>query len=442
MAEAIPVQKVGLWTSTAIVVGNMIGSGIFMLPAALALYGGISLIGWIGSSLGAIALAKLFSDLSKRVGGSSGGPYVFTRAGLGNFAAFLVAWGYWISICSTNAAIAVAFVSYLTVFFPVLANNAYLAIGAGLVAVWSLTWINGRGIKAAGRVQVVTTILKLMPLILIAVVGIFYINPDHFVPFNRSEESSLGAITATITLTLFAFLGMESATIPSGNIRNPESTIPRATMIGTAITILVYILGSTAVIGLIPGEALTNSSAPFADAASQLWGEQAGQWVALGAIVSTFGALNGWILLQGQIPMAAASDKLFPSIFARTNRKGMPIHGLVISSLIISGLMVMNFTRALNDLFRFMILLGTVTVLVPYLFSAASHIILLIMDRSLDRKKRLALGMITGAAFLYSIWAVVGSGEEATYYGFIALMCGLPFYVWMKSQHNRGNADD
>jgi APA family basic amino acid/polyamine antiporter len=347
-----------------------------------------------------------------------------------------VAWGYWISICSTNAAIAVAFVSYLTVFFPMLANNAYLAIGAGLLAVWSLTWINARGIRAAGRLQVVTTILKLTPLVVIAVLGVFYINIDHFTPFNRSEASDLGAITATITLTLFAFLGMESATIPSESIRNPETTIPRATMIGTAITIFVYILASTVVMGVIPGSELALSGAPFADAASRMWGEPAGQWVAVGAIVSTFGALNGWILLQGQIPMAAASDKLFPSIFARTNRKGMPVTGLVVSSFIISALMVMNFTRALNDLFRFMILLGTVTVLVPYLFSGASHAILLLQDRSLSRGKRLSLGTVTGAAFLYSVWAVVGSGEEATYYGFIALMCGLPFYVWMKSQQN------
>src|SRR5690349_10420262 len=175
----------------------MIGSGIFLLPATLAAFGGISLFGWVGSSAGAIILALLFSKLSKIIPNALGGPYAYTRTGLGDFAAFLVAWGYWISIWCTNAAITVTLVSYLTVFFPVLSKNSYLAVATGLGVIWFLTWINTRGVKEAGRVQVITTILKITPLVLVSVVGLFYIDFKNFTPFNNSGESDLSAITAT-----------------------------------------------------------------------------------------------------------------------------------------------------------------------------------------------------------------------------------------------------
>lgn len=435
MPESKPAAKIGLWTSTALVVGNMIGSGVFLLPATLAAYGGISLLGWIGSSLGAIVLALLFSKLSKLFPYSPGGPYAYTREGLGDFAGFLVAWGYWISIWCTNAAIAITFVSYLTVFFPALAENSFLSVGTGLGAVWFLTWINTMGVKTAGAVQLITTIMKLTPLVIVAVVGLFYIDLDNFIPFNSSNQSNFSAITATATLTLFAFLGLESATIPSGNIIDPEKTISKATMIGTWITILVYVLGSVAVMGMLPASQLKLSNAPFADAAALIWGDGARSWVALGAIVSTFGALNGWILLQGQIPLAASRDKIFPQIFKRENSKGIPAVAIVISSILISALMLMNFTKGLTDTFTFMILMTTITVLVPYLFSAASYGIIVLQQKDWKDKSLMKV-LLAFVAFAYSLWAVVGSGEETVYWGFIAILAGIPFYVWMRRSVN------
>ncbi len=431
MEEGKSPHKIGLLTSTALVVGNMVGSGIFLLPATLAAYGGISLLGWIGSSIGAITLALLFSKLSKLIPNAPGGPYAYTRSGLGDFAAYLVAWGYWTSIWTTNAAIAITFVSYSTVFFPAVASNAFYSVGTGLAVIWLLTWINTLGVKAAGSVQVVTTIMKLIPLVLIALVGLFYINFNNFSPFNISGGSNFSAITATATLTLFAFLGLESATVPAGNIKSPEKTIPRATMIGTWITIIVYILGSVTIIGMIPSKELQLSNAPFADAAALIWGDHARSWVAIGAIVSTFGALNGWILLQGQIPLAASRDKMFPKIFKQENSKGIPALGIVISSVLISALMMMNFIKGLTDTFTFMILLTTIMVLVPYLFSAAAYG-LMVLQEKLWKREQITKVILASGAFLYSLWAVIGSGQEAVYWGFIALMCGIPFYVWMK----------
>ena len=311
-------DKIGLWTCTSLVIGNMIGSGVFLLPSTLAIYGGISIVGWLISTVGAFTLAILFSYLSKAMP-SVGGPYAYTREGLGDFAAFLVAWGYWISIWCGNAAITVAFVSYLNVFFPILATNSLAAVSVGLSAIWGLTWVNSRGIKTAGHVQLITTILKLAPLSMMAVFGLFYVDWHNFIPFNRSQETNLRAIASTATLTLWAYLGMESATVPANNVENPEKTIPKATLFGTAITAFVYIFGTIAVMGLIPADVLKNSGAPYADSAAIIWGETARKIMALGAIIATFGALNGWILMQGQVPFAMSKDKLFPSVFGKVN---------------------------------------------------------------------------------------------------------------------------
>jgi APA family basic amino acid/polyamine antiporter len=442
MTEPKPASKIGLWTTTALVVGNMVGSGVFLLPATLAAYGGISLLGWIGSSVGAIFLALLFSHLSKIISNSVGGPYAYTRVGLGDFAAYLVAWGYWFSIWCTNAAIAVTFVSYLTVFFPILAVNKYISVFTGISAVWLLTWVNVQGVKEAGKVQLITTILKLTPLVLISLVGMFYIELDNFSPFNVSAESDFGAVAATATLTLFAYLGLESATIPSGDIVNPEKTISRATMIGTILTMCVYILATVAVMGMIPSSELRTSNAPFSDAATIIWGDgslflgiNAREMVALGAIVSTFGALNGWILLQGQIPYAAAKDKMFPEIFGRENKRHAPYMGLIISSILITILLLSNLSKGLTEMFTFMILLTTIMVLVPYLFSAASYGVIVLQNRFWKRDS-ISKIIIAIMAFVYSVWAVVGSGQEIVYWGFVALLSGIPFYVWMRRKRD------
>jgi len=423
--------KVGLITATSLVVGNMIASGVFMLPAALAEFGAVSLVSWIISGIGAMALALVYAWLSKIRPESTGGPYAYTRDGMGDFAAFLVAWGYWISVLATNAAIAIAFVSYLGAFIPALSASPTLAMGTGLVAIWILTWVNCLGIRQAGNVQVVTTVLKIVPLALVSIGGIFYLNSDHFVPFNLSGGSNMSAITTTTTLTFFAFLGLECATIPSENIRDSGPTVAKATIWGTLISTFIYILGTVAVMGIIPPGALMSSQAPFADAAASIWGEPARYLVAAGAVVASFGALNGWIVMQGQMPFAAARDKLLPSVFAKLNKKGVPAAGLIISSVLVSVLMAMNFTQRLADTYKYMILLATLTVLMPYIFSAASYAILAAKGQPLTRKMWLRLSVAL-LACIFSIWAIIGSGEVTVFWGFVLLMAGVPFYTWMK----------
>ena len=249
---------------------------------------------------------------------------------------------------------------------------------------------------------------------------------------KKSGASSVSEFCKKYNLTLFAFLGLECATIPSGNVKDPEKTIPRATIIGTLLTTFIYIAGTVAVMGLIPPSILHQSQAPFADAAASIWGGEARYLVAGGAVVSTFGALNGWILIQGQMPFAAARDQLFPKIFAKENKNGTPIVGILVSSVLVSTLMSMNFSKSLANTYVFALLLSTLTCLVAYLFSVVSFVMIESRQHGMSLRKNGGKMLVALLAFLYSMWAVIGSGQETVYWGFILLMAGLPFYVWIQ----------
>jgi APA family basic amino acid/polyamine antiporter len=414
----------------------MIGSGVFLLPASLAPYGGISMLGWIFTSVGALMVALVLARLGRMMP-AAGGPYAYTRAGLGDLPAFLVAWGYWISIWSGNAAISLAFVGYMAVFFPPLAQVPALGAGSALAAIWLLTAVSARGVREAGVVQLVTTVLKLLPLLAIGTLGLIYLEPAHFRPFNSSGQSHVHAITATAALTLWAMTGLESATVPADSVKDPRRTIPRATVIGTLVSAIVYILATVGVMGILPAESLGQSSAPFADAATRIWGGWAGSLIAAGAAISAFGALNGWILLQGQMPLAVARDGLFPQIFGKLSSRGTPVPGLVISSFLITGLMALNFTASLVEQFTFLILLATICVLIPYIFSAISELVILVRDRGAFSGERLAGASVVAAlALAYSLWAVVGAGSDTVFWGLLLLVSGVPFY-WLQVRKRR-----
>ena len=423
-------NKIGLWTSTSLVVGNMIGAGIFLMPATLATYGSISLLGWLFSATGAIILAKIFANLSRYMPAADGGPYAYSQRGLGDFAGFLVAWGYWISVWTANAAITVSLISALSTFFPTLATHPVQAALTGLAAIWLLTWINTRGIVTSGIVQVITTIGKVLPLLTVAIAGLFFMNLENFHPFNSSGTSTLSAITATTTLTFYSFLGIECATIPSTSVANPERTIPRATMLGTLLATLIYILSSVAAMGMIPPDILKSSVTPFADAAARIWGDSARYWISAGVAIAAFGALNGWILIQGQVPYAISKDGLFPAIFKRKNKQGVPVVGVVLSSVLFSLLTLMNYTKGLVEQFRFLILLATMTVLLPYLFTSVAYVIIRSDHTRAAKAGKATAWILAMLGFLFSLWAIGGSGQETVYFGFLLLLAGIPMYVW------------
>ena len=238
-------------------------------------------------------------------------------------------------------------------------------------------------------------------------------------------------MTAAATLTLWAFLGLESATIPADSVKDPSRTIPRATILGTLVAAVIYILATVGVMGILPAGELATSTSPFADAGEAIWGSWAGSLIAMGAAISAFGALNGWILLQGQMPRAAAQDGLFPKVFGKMSSRGTPAMGLIISSVLATGLMALNYTASLVEQFTFIILLATLSTLIPYAFSAVSELLIFFRERDSFRGERLAgASAIAILALLYSLWAMAGSGGTTVFWGLILMLAGLPIFWW------------
>ncbi|HEY8952947.1 MAG TPA: amino acid permease [Candidatus Dormibacteraeota bacterium] len=424
-------RNLGLWMLTALVVGNMIGSGVFLLPASLAALGSVSIFGWALTGAGAILLALVFANLGRSMP-RTGGPYAYARSAFGDFVGFQTAWGYWIAVWAGNAAIAVAFVGYLGYFFPGVVANGLSAALAAIAAIWLLTLVNIAGVREGGQVQLITTILKFVPLAIIGLVGIFFIKGSNFGAF--APTGVLPGITSAAALTLWAFIGLESATVPAEEVKDPERNIPRATIIGTLLATGVYVLATIAIMGIIPSADLAKSTSPFADAAQAIFGSWAGSAIALVAMISAFGALNGWILLQGRVPLAAAQDGLFPKAFAKVHgKRGTPVFGLVVSSILVSGLMLMNYNQSLVAQFSFVILLATLTTLVPYAYSAAAQAVLWIREPERFSGRSFARDTIVATlAFAYSVWAIIGSGTDVIAKGFILLTLGIPVYVFLK----------
>jgi basic amino acid/polyamine antiporter, APA family len=424
-------RTMGMWMATALVIGNMVGSGIFLLPASLSSAAGpVSIIGWVFTGVGAMLLALVFARLGGRFP-RTGGPYVYSKRAFGDFIGFQTAWGYWIAAWAGNAAITVAFIGYLAVFWPALGTHNLLAAIVGIGVIWLLTFVNMLGVKQGAQVQLVTTVLKFVPLVLIGVIGLFFIDSSNLKPF--APHGTWSAISAAAPLTLWAFIGLESATVAAEEVENPEKVIPRATIIGTAAATVVYIVTTIAVMGAVPGKELADSSSPFAAAAGAMFGGSWDKVIALVALAATFGALNGWILLQARVPLAAAEDGVFPKQFARVHgERKTPIFGLVVSSVLVSGLMLMNYTKGLVDAFTFVILLATLTTLVPYAFSAAAQAYLYVTEPELFERKLFVRDMLIAAlAFGYSVWAITGPGKDIIAKGFVLLLAGIPVYVYM-----------
>lgn len=428
----IKTKKLGFWMMLSLVIGNMIGSGIFMLPASLAKYGSISLFGWVFTGLGTLMLALVFCRLAAH-NPLAGGPYAYAHQGFGDYIGFQVAWNYWIYVFTGNAAIVISATAYLSVFMPEINTNPVFSFFTSLAIIWGLTLLNMISIRQSAIFQMATTILKLLPLLAIICFGIFHVSPQNFTPFNASGETPLMAIIGASTITMWALLGIESATVPADHIKNPKKTIPRATLWGTIFVVLFYIIISGIIMGMIPMGILQNSSAPFADAAQILFGPMGRFLIAAGAFVAGIGALNGWIMLQGQVPLVAAKDGLFPKIFSKTMKNGTPGFGLVLSSGVITLMLMLNYNASLVDKFTFIITMATLSALIAYLFSALSSILIL---REKGKPLTLRFLAIPLLAFSYTIWAIIGAGQELVMIGSLLFFASSIVYVFMKIHQN------
>ncbi|WUC83962.1 amino acid permease [Streptomyces sp. NBC_00536] len=431
-------RRFGLPVATCLVMGNIVGGGIFLLPASVAPFGTISLVAFGVLSLGAIALALVFGRLAGRLP-QTGGPYVYARAAFGDFAGFLAAWSYWITTWVSNAALAVASVGYLAVLFPAVGAHKWSMCLAALTVQWLPALANLAGTRYVGAVQLVATVLKFAPLLLVAVGGLFFFDPAHLGPFRATDQSAVGAVSASAAILLFSYLGVESAAVSAGEVRDPARNVGRATILGTLGAATVYLLGTVAVFGLVAHDTLVSSAAPFTDAVNAMFG---GSWggtlVACAAVVSMVGALNGWTLLSAQTPYAAAKDGLFPKAF-ETKRRGVPVVGVIVTVVLASALTVYNYTSGTQGVFEVLVLVTTFTATVPYLLSTAAQIHFLVSGQGerVAPGRLVRDGILAGLAFGFSMWLVAGSGYEAVYQGVLFLFAGVLVYAVMSARKQR-----
>ncbi|MER6346770.1 amino acid permease [Streptomyces sp. NPDC001595] len=435
-----PTRRFGLPVATALVMGNIIGGGIFLLPASVAPFGTISLVAFGVLTAGAIALALVFGRLAAR-DPRTGGPYVYAREAFGDFAGFLAAWAYWITTWVSNAALAVAAVGYLDVLIPV-NDHRWTACLAALAIQWLPALSNFAGTRYVGAVQLVSTVLKFAPLLLVAVGGLFFFDPDNLGPFQAGDGGALGAVSAAAAILLFSYLGVESAAVSAGEVRDPRRNVGRATVIGTLGAALVYLLGTFSVFGTVAHDRLVQSTAPFSDAVNAMFGGSWGGWaVALAALVSMVGCLNGWTLLSAQTPYAAARDGLFPAAFTR-KRRGVPTVGVGVTVVLASLLTVYNYTAGSARVFEILVLVTTFTATVPYLLATAAQLFHLARGEheKVDRGRLARDAVLAALAFGFSLWLVAGAGYAAVYQGVLFLFAGVPVYAWMAARRQRATA--
>jgi len=440
--KAAPARQLGFWMCLALVVGNMIGSGVFLLPASLAPYGLNSIVGWIFTASGGVLLAVVFAALS-RVYPQAGGPYLYPRVAFGECCGFVMAWGYWMSVWVGNAAIAIGSVAALSELVPALRTTQGAPALTAVAMIWILTFVNYRGVKQVGVFQLVTTVLKLMPLLAVIILAIVLLGRADASSLIKVEPQpfTISAMTAAAILTLWPLLGLESATVPAENVIDPERNIPRSTLWGTIVTAIIYVIACSAVILLIPGSQLKDSNAPFADVMRLFWGDWAASAVALFVFISGFGALNGWILIQGEMPRVLAREKIFPELFAHESRYRTPDYSLFITSTLVTIVMLMNYSGSMVNVFTFIILISTSAYLVMYLFcSLAAFKLALRGDMGVHGRKMMGLLAVAMLAALYSAWTLWGAGAEAFWWGMGLFALGLPLYFLMKWWQRRAAA--
>jgi basic amino acid/polyamine antiporter, APA family len=430
-------RALGLTSATGLVIGSIIGTGVFAMPAVLASAGTSSLLTLGVIAVGATLLAVLFGQLTRRVPNSDGGLYAYARHEFGDFAGYLTGWCYWIQAWAGNAAIVSAWVFYVDALFgwhPSGMGNW----GIALIGLWVPAIVNLAGVRKMAWFQNVTVVLKFLPLLFVGVVGWFFVSAANFGPFNASGGSLYGAIGIAAGVALFSFIGVEVAAITAKRVRNPRRNVGRASVLGTVACAFVYIAVTAAIMGLVPHHALVNNTAPFVTAFGTIFthGVWAGKLVAALAVISGIGALNGWTLVTTEVSRAAAQDGLFPKAFAWTDRNQSAWFGILMAALLPSALMLWSYTTATGlKVFTDLVDLTVVTVAIPYLFSACAQLTYLVSKRRRVQGWLLARDLsIAGAGALFSMWVTFAAGWAAVYQALIVVLAGVILYAFLQAR--------
>ncbi|MEO7410328.1 MAG: amino acid permease [Sphingomicrobium sp.] len=417
-------QMMGVWMTTGLVVGSMIGSGIFLLPVSLAPLGANMLIAWIVSILGALSVAFALSRLA-RLGGNGMQSYI--EQAFGPFAGYLVGWAFWFSNWVSVAAVAIAFGSAMTRLVPSLGTGSVNQVAVASIVV--LTAINALGVRMSGGFNLVTVAVRLIPLIGVALLLAFLAAQGGALQPIASTPITLNNVATATTLTLFAMLGFENATAPVGKVRNPERTLPIAILGGTALVGLVYLVSSSGVALLLPASALASSPAPYADVFASYGGSLAVIGAAFCIAVAAFGSNNCLVLATGELAYAMAARGQLPAVMARTTAIGTPVIAQFVSGVLSIAAVLANTSRTSAGLFVFLILLSTSGILIIY---AAGTLAAWREDRS-----RIARGAML-LALLFVAFAFYGAGIEANLWCLVLLAAGGVNYLIMHRLNSRG----
>jgi APA family basic amino acid/polyamine antiporter len=417
-AEMSPAARpFGFWTATALVVGGMIASGIFMVPATLAPFGWTGILAWAISISGVLSIAFVLARLAQTMPHATGAIAV-TGAVLGELPGVLVGWSYWVSVWAANAAIAIAAASYVEAMLPGLRGTWAGGAALAILIIWALTLLNLGGARLAGRFQVVTTLLKLLPLLAVIAIaaGVWLGGGPAQLP---SAGPVMSGLAAAVALTLFPLVGFESAGIAAERVRDPGRTIMRATMTGTLITGLLYFIVCSAIVLILPAQELIAAEAPFQLFVARFWGYGAAVTVAAFAAIAAIGALNGWVLIQGEVPLGMARAGLLPRWFGRTSARDVPVGVLVAASTLASALVWFNASKTLAGLFAFAALLTT---------CASLWLYLAICIAALLRRVAVPAAAVGLGFALFAFW---GAGVKASGLSLVLMLTALPVY-WLR----------
>lgn len=424
-------RGLGLTSASGLVIGSVVGTGVFTMPALIAKAGSVGILVLVVVSVGSVLLAILFGQLTARIANSDGGVYAYVRYEFGDFAGYLVGWSYWISAWAGNAAIVASFVLYVEALLKLTSPSAPVNWGIAMVALWVPAVVNLVGVRQMAWFQNATVVLKFLPLLFIGVVGWFFVDVARFSPFNASGASIYTAIGLAAGVALFSFIGVEASAITARRVDNPARNVGRAAVIGIGASALLYVLVTAVVIGLVPHNVLVNTGSPFVDAFESIFAQHvwAGQLIAAVAVVSGIGALNGWTLIVAEASRSMAQDGLFPKAFGWTDRNGNAWFSIVIAAALPSLLMLWRYATSSGlTVFTYLVNLTVVTVAIPYFFSALAQLTHLLARRPVDRWRLGRDLTVAVASLAFSMWLTFAAGYQFVYQGLVIILAGMIGY--------------
>jgi basic amino acid/polyamine antiporter, APA family len=427
------VRRLTLLGVVALAVGNMVGTSIWTLPATMAdAAGPLALAAWGVTAVGYFFIARTYSRLGARWP-KTGGPYVYVREAFGDFAAFQTVWSYWLSATVGNAAIVTAVVGYATGFNDALRDSPMQQFLLAQTLLWGLCALNTVGVQHSARLQIALMVVTVVPLAVGSLAALPHVRAANLTPFAPNGWSALAPACA---LVVWAYSGVESATVPADEVRDGGDTVSRGTMLGYWVATVVFLLTALMVIGTVPSADLAASPRPIALSLERTMGAWAGIAIGIAALGSNLATLNGWVLMAGRIPVTAAQDGLFfPPLGRLHPRFATPHVAMIIGTMIPSALLLLYFTQSLLGVFKFVALLAILTTLLPHLYTCASE--LMLVRRFPARYATMSVTRITveaTIAFAFVLWTMYGTGPATAMWGFLAVVAGTPLFVWLQRE--------